>query len=230
MKLREILDYIDEREGLQFWLGWSFLMAFIVITGISVYQCEGREEQQEKQIADIVNECKSTARAYDFVTSHKLLDQLESNDYVSNNTYEETFDYVFNAEAMYLCARGDEESLNRVTFLLSSIPIKGVALPDGFKYTRYYDINISQRDKHNLYVNNVTRYNQKCNTLIDLGISNHSMELIERVIPLYKEVPSLIVDTESETVKVIQYSNKDQIYAKAKVAKAKKEGLLKKKD
>ena len=143
---------------------------------------------------------QEAARAYDFERAHQILDQLHD-DYLSESDYssykkskrkkyEDAFDYVFNVEAKALCANGDEESLNRIKYLLSDIPLDGYAIPEGSKYI-YNDVFL-KKEEHDLYVNSMTRINEKCNNLMDLAIANHNYYLVERILPFYKKVPEEI--------------------------------------
>lgn len=199
---------------------------------------------------------QEAARAYDFEAAHQMLDELHE-EYVESGTlswankdkkkkYDDAFDYVFNAEAMYLCAKGDKESLDRIIFLLSNIPVEGAAIPEGTQYKETDEL-FSQRDDHELYINYATRHNQKCNTLIDLAIANHLYPLAERVLPLLKDVPEPIKgredDFDEETrlykenhgkrtfsgiykTQVITYSRIDRERAKEKVQNAIEEGVF----
>lgn len=197
---------------------------------------------------------QEAARAYDFEAAHKIVDELHD-EYVSAGSsflsrdeqkkYEAAFDYVFNAEAMFLCAQGDKESLDRIVFLLSNIPVEGMAIPEGTQYKETDEL-YDQRDNHDLYTRYATRFNQKCNTLIDLAIAHRIRSLAERVLPLYKDVPEPIkgrehdVDAEALAKKanpnrstpdiyksqIITYSRSDKEAATAKVQKAIEKGIL----
>ncbi len=156
---------------------------------------------------------QEAARAYDFEAAHKILDQLHE-DYLSysyinekEEKYESAFDFIFNAEAMFLCSKGDEESLNRVVFLLSDIPVEGVAISENQTIEGVFD---EQQKAHEKYVKYATRLNQKCNNLIDLSISYRKISLAEKILPFYKGVPDLINNTVDD-VKTTQYWEKNHI-------------------
>ena len=185
---------------------------------------------------------QEATRAYDFESAHKILDQMQK-DYLSEGLlididldgkkmqYEKAFDYIFNAEAKYLCAKGDNESLNRIIFLLSDIPVEGVAIPEGTVYTRRYDMD-NQIESHEKYINSATKLNQKCDNLVDLAIAYHSWSLVELVLPFYKMIPDVIKegrDSEEEKrtkhwpiykKQVMTYSNIDKDRAIKKINEA----------
>jgi hypothetical protein len=188
-------------------------------------------------------ECKSAAMNRDFTLAHELLNQLES-DYISyeggykdkkekkRKRYEDTFDYVFNEEAMYLCSEGDKESIDRITFLLSSIPISGVAIPEGTVYrSNASDLSEETVKNNEEYTIYAIKFNQKCDILIDLAISNNNFMLIQKILPLYKSVPDpikhdyLIINEEYHTEKVT-YSNDAVMDARIKVNNAIKDGVF----
>lgn len=205
MTLKEIIHFIDKRDGLQtfivVFLGFS---VFFIICGIGIYY-EKSDERNEKEMIEIANKCKSDALSYNFVSAHEKLNILANDrdasidlyidgvDYykIKKKRYEETEDYVFNAEAMYLCSKGDKESIDRITFLLSSIPVKGIAIPEGTEYEYETEFIGEIGENHSDYINYVTAFNQKCETLIDLAISNRCFSLVEKVLPLIKSVPDI---------------------------------------
>lgn len=190
-------------------------------------------ENSDNDINNLIVECKSQAMAYNFNEAHILLHKLESvykNEYIGDWTgdYNEVYNYVFEAEAIYLCAKDDKESLDRLMFLLISIPLKGTGLPNGLKYHfskrdgylyARYDISDEQVEKHNLYVYEVLRFNNRCDKLIDLAISNKQWELADRILHLFKDVPSLI--NEQEGQHTISYSKQAKNDEKKKIEQAK---------
>lgn len=153
-------------------------------------------------------------RANDFEAAHKMLKGIQD-----KADYEKAYDEVFNAEALYLCANGDKSSLDRIVFLLSSVPLEGVPVPEGTTFKSRYDVR-DMADGHNRYIHSVTKYNQKCNMLIDLAISKHNESLAERIMPLFKAVP-MALDNASDTVQTMQYSWADKDRAKEKVEQSK---------
>jgi hypothetical protein len=147
-----------------------------------------KDEYEEKRMTDIAAECRSLVRQKDFVAAHEKLAILASDaekvpsDYSHREfkikRYEDTFNYVFNEEALYLCSIGDNASIDRLTFLLASIPIKGVAITEGTEYKYESDFEISVREEHQQYINSTNSFNQKCDKLVDLGIAHHNYAII----------------------------------------------------
>lgn len=148
---------------------------------------------------------QEAARAYDFEAAHRILDQLH-NECLSDNLsfyedekkekYDEAFDYVFNVEVKYLCAQGDEESMKRIKFLMSDIPVDGIAIPEG---TRYIYSKVWEKKKsHDRYIKYATRINKKCDNLIDLAIANHNYSLVESILPFYKSIPEALKESKRD--------------------------------
>ena len=152
-------------------------------------------------------------RANDFEAAHKFLEKMRG-----KPGYEKAYDEVFNAEALYLCANGDKSSLDRVVFLLSSVPVEGTPVLEGTAFKDRYDMR-KMEDEHNLYIRSVTKYNQKCSMLIDLAISKHNEGLAERIMPLFKAVP-MSLENVSDSVQTMQYSWVDRDRAKEKYEKS----------
>lgn len=173
-----------------------FLIIFIVAVYIFI------PKSCSIQGGDDNNSYQEAARAHDFEKAHQILDQIQE-DYLSESNsfdkvdkkdkYEKAFDYVFNAEAMYLCARGDKQSIDRIVFLVSEIPVEGTPIIEGTKYkpTMYTSYKFSE--SHDIYIRYATRVNQKCDNMIDLAISNHNYYLVEKILPLYKKIPEAVI-------------------------------------
>lgn len=194
-------------------------------------------ERETDKMNKIVEECKAAAMNQDFVTAHEKINILKNGK--NKEKYQDAFDFVFNAEAIYLCAKGDEESLNRIIFLLSSIPMEGVPISEGTQYDGIVtSIDYKEEENHQLYIDCVKKFNQKCNTLIDISIAYHKYALANNVIPLYKSEPSPVMKLEKdikvsektgETVGVIHtmtYLNSDKEKAIIKINKAIDDGVF----
>ena len=193
------------------------------------------------------NSYQEAARAYDFEAAHQFLDEMNNLPYppdqISVGEWEEkkekAFDYIFNAEAMYLCSRGDRESIDRLTFLLTDIPIKGVAIPEGTEYESKYNFDIDKLSAHSDYISYAIKFNQKCSSLIDLAISNHNFIIVEKVLPLFKAVPNPFTEESKEVAEdqgfrivvstkyrkqILTYTNAARDKAVSKVNKVIREG------
>lgn len=238
MAIKDIIHFIDKREGLQIFLGFSlFFCVLFFIIGFGIYD-ERSDERNDKEMIEIANKCKADALARDFVAAQEKLNVLANDRDGSENAeinginyykikekrYNETFDYVFNAEAMYLCAKGDKESIDRITFLLSSIPVKGVAIPEGTPYQYEFDFDYDTKELHKDYIKYASSFNQKCSALIDLAISNNNSLLIRKVIPLFKDVPEELKSHDKRHP--LEYSNSSKKNAILKINKAIKDGVF----
>lgn len=197
-------------KGMKTALGAGALLLFLVLIEVVLVRCLTADDRKDEEMEQVFADCESATQNYDFEKAHLLLQKMKG-DYLQAEKYDlkkkkeerynDAFDYVFNAEAMYLCAKGDKESLNRIVFLLSSIQIKGVSPSDE-------------------YIESVKRFNQKCSSLIDLAIANNSYTLAQKVLPLFKEVPEKKSDNGEEQV---VYNRSDKKMAEDKVNQAIKE-------
>lgn len=233
MAIKDIIHFIDKREGLQIFLGFSFFLCVLFSIGVYTEYEKGSDERNEKEMIEIANKCKVDALACDFVSAHEKLNTLASdrdgaNEYnyqrIKEKRYNEVFDYVFNAEAMFLCAKGDKESIDRITFLLASIPVKGVAIPEGTPYEYEHDFDSDTRGLHKDYIEYASSFNQKCDALIDLAISNNNYLLIKKVIPLFKTVPEQLKSHYKRHL--LGYSNSSKKNAILKINKAIRDGVF----
>lgn len=199
-----------------------------------------KESYDEENMADIAAECRSLAMKKDFIAAHEKLNILASDaekipsDYshveIKKMRYEDTFNYVFNAEAMHLCAIGDKSSIDRLIFLLSSIPVKGIPISEGTEYDGKWDFDLSTREAHQQYVDYANSFNLRCDVLVDLGIAHHNYSIISSVLPLYKKVPGNLSDKSGSNGKSVSqkllYSESSKHNAVNKINKAIKEGVF----
>lgn len=188
------------------------LLAFFLLSSCNL-KSDLREKYKFEEKVSYDN-YQDALRANDFQAAHDFLEEMQG-----TKDYEKAYDEVFNAEALFLCANGDKTSLDRIIFLLSSVPIEGTPVPEGTTFKSRYDVR-DMADGHNRYIHSVTKYNQKCSMLIDLAISKHSDSLVERIMPLFKAVP-MALDNASDTVQTMQYSWADRDRAIEKVEQAK---------
>ena len=185
------------------------LMATIFVLPSCNLKSDLKEKYKSEEKVSYDN-YQDALRANDFQAAHEFLEDMQG-----TKDYEKAYDEVFNAEALYLCANGDKSSLDRVVFLLSSVPIEGTPVPEGTAFKDRYDMR-KMEDGHNLYIRSVTKYNQKCSMLIDLAISKHNEGLAERIMPLFKAVP-MSLENVSDSVQTMQYSWADRDRAKEKL-------------
>ena len=78
MAIKDIIHFIDKREGLQIFLGFSFFFCVLFfIICVEKYD-ERSDERNDKEMIEIANKCKADALACDFVSAHEKLNALES--------------------------------------------------------------------------------------------------------------------------------------------------------
>lgn len=242
MIIREIIHFIDKRKGVQTFLWISlFVISFGLICYWGMYYSD-KDKLKEEEMSLIASECRSLAMNKDFVAAHEKLNILasdaedNSSDFsyvteIKKKRYEDTFDYVFNAEAMHLCAIGDKSSLDRLIFLLSSIPIKGAPISEGTEYKiPWLDFDSSRKEAHEQYIDYANSFNLKCDVLVDLGIAHHNYSIISRVLPLYKRVPDFLSKKEGRDGEAVSqklsYSDSSKFSAIKKINKAIKDEVF----
>ena len=188
------------------------LMATIFVLPSCNLKSDLKEKYKSEEKVSYDN-YQDALRANDFQAAHEFLEDMQG-----TKDYEKAYDEVFNAEALFLCANGDKTSLDRIIFLLSSVPIEGTPVPEGTVFKSRYDVR-DMADGHNRYIHSVTKYNQKCSMLIDLAISKHNESLAECIMPLFKAVP-MSLENVSDSVQTMQYSWADRDRAKEKYEKS----------
>ena len=216
------------------------LPGIIIFIGISVDLVKEivTDLTKDEHTKKIIMECKSAASSHDFETAFEKLEEMKATNkyYEEDDQYRETYDFIFKEEVMYLCANNDKNSYNRLSYLLTSIPVKGKALPQGTEYNNSWHEVTEGIDEHEEYREYAVSFNQKCDYIIDLAISNRNFEIIRYIFPLYKLVPDPlkqpkeIADTDSINKKYvlyrISYSDSDKENARMRINKAIKDGYF----
>ena len=225
----------------------NIILALVFLTPLLLFSfyffLEDYDWSQKSIKVNGYNSYQDAVKDRDFESAHMILSNILNNYHnkeISNNTkyrrkdeeikeellrtYKEGVDYVFNSEALYLCSLGDKTSLDRIVYLLSEYPIFGVPISEGTTY-RTGGVLYDQVMNHKKYINSVSKVNGLCDKLIDLAITNHNMELAERVIPQYKNVPDPVIGNYGN-MHTMQYSYLAKENAIKKINKAIDDGVF----
>ncbi len=143
---------------------------------------------------------QQACRANDFEAAHEFIDLIYNklamvieetdpsgaNAYNTSLKYEKQFqsaeDYVFKQEMMFLVSNGDEQSSDKILYLLTELQVLGEPLNEGLN--NYYDAeSLPQR----LYSQYIKRFNNHCDQILDLAISQNNEYLAKKVLGMYKE-------------------------------------------
>lgn len=228
---------------LVFILGCIVFIAFIMVLM--------PDEDKEKSIRyDDYSSYQEAARAHDFEAAHKILDimleryhnkEIEPyhDGWFADNSkrekdkaekeemlkaYQEGVEYVFDAEVLFLCSVGDKASIDRLAFLMSDLKIEGNPITDGANYKYHNRFNRLDTEDHEKYIASVSQFNNRCDKLIDLAITNRNIGLANRIVQLYKPIPNQIIEDDDEHV--MHYTNVDKERALEKVNKAIDDGVF----
>ena len=163
---------------------------------------------------------QEACRAGDFEAAYKIIE-------ITDGT-EEDKDYVFNAEMLYLASQNTEDASNRILYLLAEYHIPGTpTAPNGeYNFDKAYD-------GAKKYVEGISRYNNRCNSVLDMAIALKNEKLANGVINLMKQ--NVDVEEDNGTLHLFKVSSKgvnnnDIDIAKKKLEEAIKEGKFNKKE
>lgn len=126
---------------------------------------------------------REACRNMDFEAAHKILDKMvaeKTSIYDDDKDVIEATDYIFNAESLYLVSQNTSDANTRVVYLLSELPIKGKALPEGMEYDG--DDNYDDDGGYTSYISYVNRFNSKCLSILNTAISVGNQEVAEKVL------------------------------------------------
>ena len=132
---------------------------------------------------------REACRNMDFEAAHKILDKMVAEDkniFDGDKDVIEATDYIFNAESLYLVSQNTSEANTRVIYLLSELPIKGKALPEGMEYEGGDDY-LDEDGGYTSYMSYVNRFNSKCLSILNTAISVGNQEVAEKVLSMIKE-------------------------------------------
>jgi len=121
---------------------------------------------------------KEACEDEDFVSAHKFLEHLrKKNEFYKAHTAQE---YIFDKEMMYLANVGSPEAINRITYLLAEIPVKGEIPTEGA-------LDKEESSKYNYYINSVKEHNNRCNKVLDLAIAIKNDTLAHNALNSFKQ-------------------------------------------
>lgn len=174
---------------------------------------------------------REACRNMDFEAAHKILDKMvaEKTSYDDDKDVIEATDYIFNAESLYLVSQNTSEANTRVIYLLSELPIKGKALPEGMEYEG--DDYLDEDGGYTSYMSYVNRFNSKCLSILNTAISVGNQEVAEKVLSMIKEDAGSVTKQPSneydEPTKHVHYTTESKDKAKKLYEEAVKEGKFK---
>lgn len=140
-------------------------------------------------------------------------------------------DYIFNQEMLYLVSLNTPEATNRVVYLLSEYNLEGTPVGENQTY-----VHPVERDPAKEYIASIIKYNERCNSILDLALSLGNEELAKKIIDLYKKDIEILSDYAEggvfgdEELKTGKYVETSKQAAKEKLEKAIKEGKFNNKE
>lgn len=181
------------------------LLTLVVCAMLVMTACGGGKKNAEVTGADgtVYSSYQDACRNADFNAAYKIIELTDGT--------EEDKDYVFNAEMLYLVSQNTEETSNRVLYLLAEYQIPGTPVSPG---AEYLDEDYRSVKK---YMEGISRYNNRCNSVLSLAISQRNETLARKVIELFKQnVDVRIEHTGIENIEISEkgYNNTDKDAAK----------------
>ena len=135
--------------------------------------------------------------------------------------YEEGMDYVFNAEMLFLASQNTEEASNRILYLLAEYQIPGTPTAPGGVYQD------DAYDEAKKYIAGISRFNNRCNKVLDMAIAQKNEKLAHNVVKIMKQN---VVGNDWPNIREIHISsesrNIDIDLAKKKLEEAIKSGVF----
>ncbi len=138
--------------------------------------------------------------------------------------YEEGMDYVFNAEMLFLASQNTEDASNRILYLLAEYHIPGTPTAPESSYRD------DAYDEAKKYITGISRFNNRCNSVLDMAIAQGNEKLAKGVVKIMKQ--NVDIEADSDLIKSLIISKKgvnntDIDLAKKKLEEATKSGAFK---
>jgi len=118
---------------------------------------------------------QEACRHQDFVAAYDWIDL--------NHGSDNDKDYVFNEELLFLTSLGTEEASNRIVYLLAEYHIPGVPVKENSYNSEEDETYQNAKD----YVEGITRFNKRCDKVIDMTIAQENITLAMKILNLYKQ-------------------------------------------
>lgn len=176
---------------------------------------------------------REACRAGDFESAHKFLDILyneyvegygSARDYRSNEVrevrekYHAALNDIFKQEMMFLASDGSEQASDKIIYLLTEVPMEGSPHPEGkYSIIKIEEIYDEAKD-HVTYCKYVSNFNNLCNKILDLAISQNNQYLAKKVITMYLQNVENEHSDESGYYVKYTWADKEKAVAKCKEA------------
>ena len=198
-------------------------IAVLAITSCGEKKVVGADGKEYYSVED-------ACRNHDFEAAYQFVEKYEQDSFWDDQKVDRSRhkDYIFNQEMLYLVSLNTPEATNRVIYLLVENNIEGTPVGENQTYSMPIE-----RDPAKEYIASIIKYNERCNSVLDLAISLGNEELAKKMIDLYKKDVEILSDKGglfSEELKTGKYVDTSKQAAKEKLEKAIKEGKFNKKE
>ena len=211
-----------------------FLMIFAVSCSSNGNSKDGDNKGKEGEYKSYQAACNAQdyEAAWNFVyeLENKSMELDEYDRFIQKNVndYIAARDYVFDSEIQFLLANGSTEASDKVQFLLSSLPMKGKRLEEGYEGTDARTAIVDQSSFNKdfaWYVESVNSYNSKCAKIMELCIARNNKYLADKIVDLVKETPTSSKGSGFDYV--VHYTDYDRKSVRDMYEKAVESGALK---
>ena len=204
----------------------EFLILLVCCTGVLMFIAyhEGTKPDIFEEWYTVTGEDGKTYETYqeacqeqDFEAANKIVERRMF-------MTEKDKDYVFNAEMLYLVSQNTEEASNRVLYLLAEYQFQGMPVSPGGKYGLMFYREVK------MYLESISNYNNRCNNVLSLAISQGNESLARKVVELFKQnIDVDFEDSDSHYIRISKkgYNNTDKDAAQAKYDEAVSSGVFK---
>ena len=192
------------------------LFSIVVCVILMMIACGKKKAEVTGADGTVYSSYQDACRNADFNAAYKIIELTDGT--------EEDKDYVFNAEMLYLVSQNTEEASNRVLYLLAEYHIPGT--PPSPKAEYRHDAY----DAVKKYIEGISRFNNRCNSVLSLAISQGNETLARKVIELFKQNIDVSSEWSNFEIEISEkgYNNTDIDAAKKRLEEAKEKGAFNK--
>lgn len=202
-------------------------IAVLAVTSCGEKKVVGADGKEYYSVED-------ACRNHDFEAAYQFAEKYDKLPFSGDVDKEELSrhkDYIFNQEMLYLVSLNTQEATKRVVYLLAEYNIEGTPVGENQTYSMPIERNPAKE-----YIASIIKYNERCNSILDLAISLGNEELAKKIIDLYKKDIEILSDYAEggvfgdEELKTGKYVETSKQAAKEKLEKAIKEGKFNNKE
>ncbi len=191
--------------------------------------CSNGDFDAAREFVEKMKVIKTAAESNDDDTKRSALEKSIS----------EAEEYIFSSELNALASMNDPQATTRIILILNEYKVEGTPVTEGTVigndcYINREDYAEGKNDDYKKYMQGVSKFNLKCDRILDIAIACGNKDLAEKILRLIRQDATFYYkpsssSPEDENYKDVyaHYTNESQNAAKKKYEEAVRDGVFK---